>query len=325
MTTIGVNVAEQPIAVTETNDGIVRVDVTGGRGPIGETGDPGTTSWGGITDKPDVIGAGATQQEARGAIGAGTSSLVLGTGAGEAKPGNYAPTLSDIVGSGAAGRDVLAKATVAEIISLLGVATPADVSAAIHALVGAAPGSLDTLAEVAAAFQNNPDVIGEIFTALAARVLTSDPRLSDARTPTDNTVSTAKIISEAVTLAKLSLAVQASLAKADSAMQRDSNSNVAVNAVLVNGATTATSAGTTTLTVGSAKKQVFTGIANHTVVLPATGVVAYQDWEIVNLSAGVLTINASVGALFATLNPGAVITANALQATPTAAAHWYPS
>lgn len=108
-------------------------------------------------------------------------------------------------------------------------------------------------------------------------------------------------------------------------MARDGNANVLANAFIPNGTTTATTGGTTTLAVGSAKKQVFTGIANHTVVLPTTGVVAYQDWEIVNLSAGVLTINASGGALFATLNPGAVITANALQATPTAAAHWYPS
>lgn len=43
---------------------------------------------------PAVIAQGVTQADARAAIGAGTSSLVIGTGAGDAKAGNYAPDLS---------------------------------------------------------------------------------------------------------------------------------------------------------------------------------------------------------------------------------------
>ena len=46
---------------------------------------------------PAVIAQGVTQADARAAIGAGTSSLVIGTGAGDAKAGNYAPDLSGLV------------------------------------------------------------------------------------------------------------------------------------------------------------------------------------------------------------------------------------
>ena len=46
---------------------------------------------------PAVIAQGATQADARTAIGAGTSSLVIGTRAGDAKAGDYAPDLSGYV------------------------------------------------------------------------------------------------------------------------------------------------------------------------------------------------------------------------------------
>lgn len=52
-------------------------DVPGGGGG-------GATAWEDITGKPAVIGAGATQVAARTAIGAGTSSLVIGTASGTA-------------------------------------------------------------------------------------------------------------------------------------------------------------------------------------------------------------------------------------------------
>ena len=55
------------------------------------TGDQTLPTWSTISGKPAVIAAGATQSDARTAIGAGTSSLVIGTGAGDAKAGNYAP------------------------------------------------------------------------------------------------------------------------------------------------------------------------------------------------------------------------------------------
>lgn len=52
----------------------------------------GAVEWDDITDKPAVIAAGATQADARTAIGAGTSSLVIGTTATTAKAGNAVQT-----------------------------------------------------------------------------------------------------------------------------------------------------------------------------------------------------------------------------------------
>jgi hypothetical protein len=56
----------------------------------------GTPSWSDITDKPAVIAAGADQAAARAVIGAGTSSLVIGTTSSTAKAGDYAPTKADV-------------------------------------------------------------------------------------------------------------------------------------------------------------------------------------------------------------------------------------
>lgn len=55
--------------------------------PIATTG-----SWDDILDKPTVIAAGSTQADARTAIGAGTSNLVIGTIASTAKEGDWQPT-----------------------------------------------------------------------------------------------------------------------------------------------------------------------------------------------------------------------------------------
>lgn len=57
--------------------------------------------------------------------------------------------------------------TPAEIIT--GLATTGDVQAAIDALVGAAPATLDTLNEIAEALQNNPDVIDTLQSTVAAK------------------------------------------------------------------------------------------------------------------------------------------------------------
>ena len=48
-----------------------------------------SVAWDDVTGKPAVIGAGATEAAARAAIGAGTSSLALGTGGTQAAAGNH--------------------------------------------------------------------------------------------------------------------------------------------------------------------------------------------------------------------------------------------
>lgn len=78
-----------------------------------------------ITDATEV-GQGlllaADQAAARAAIGAGTSSLALGTTAGAALAGNYQPTAANISDAGAFGRQLLQAADQAAAKTLLGIA-----------------------------------------------------------------------------------------------------------------------------------------------------------------------------------------------------------
>jgi hypothetical protein len=74
----------------------------------------------------------------------------------------------------------------------------------------------------------------------------------------------------------------------------DTNKNLSANNHIQGYTTTATAAGTTTLTVGSTKYQYFTGATTQTVVLPVvTTLVNGQQFVIVNLSTGVVTVNTS--------------------------------
>lgn len=57
--------------------------------------------------------------------------------------------------------------------TLGGKATPADIQAALAGLIGTAPQALDTLGEIADAFQDNPQIITEILTAIGLRVTTT--------------------------------------------------------------------------------------------------------------------------------------------------------
>lgn len=62
----------------------------------------GSTAWADITGKPAVIAAGADQAAARTAIGAGTSSIVVGAGATNAAAGNHNHAVTADAGSGLA-------------------------------------------------------------------------------------------------------------------------------------------------------------------------------------------------------------------------------
>ena len=71
------------------------------------------------------------------------------------------------------------------------------------------------------------------------------------------------------------------------------------------GTSTATAAGTTTLTVSSTFFQQFTGSTTQTVVLPnATTLTLYQSFFITNRSSGVVTVNANGGGLIQTMAAG---------------------
>ena len=74
----------------------------------------------------------------------------------------------------------------------------------------------------------------------------------------------------------------------------DANKNLSANSLINGYATTATAAGTTTLFVGSAAQQYFTGSTTQTVVLPvATTLVNGQQFTITNNSTGVVTVQSS--------------------------------
>jgi hypothetical protein len=93
-----------------------------------------------------------------------------------------------------------------------------------------------------------------------------------------------------------------SAATASTVMFRDGNANVQVNGVIEDTTTTATAAGTTTLTIASDKNQQFTGSSTQTVVLPnATTLVVGHQFYIMNRSSGAVTVNMNGGTLLQTM------------------------
>lgn len=107
-----------------------------------------------------------------------------------------------------------------------------------------------------------------------------------------------------------------------SLLMRDAN-NIASSRVFLAGSTsTATAAGTTTLTVSSNSIQIFTGSTTQTVVLPTTTIITGWKTVIINKSSGALTVNSSGGSLVATVAGGATAQIMASQSTPTTPAHW---
>jgi len=96
---------------------------------------------------------------------------------------------------------------------------------------------------------------------------------------------------------------------ASTVMSRDTNANTQINNLIENVFTTATAAGTTTLTVASASRQQFTGTTTQTVVLPnATTLFNGTQYTVMNRSTGVVTVNFNGGSLAATLPGGSQVT-----------------
>jgi len=96
MATVETDLIQQP-ATGPAKDVMMVIAVNADGSPISGGGGVAAT-WETLEGKPDFIGAGATAAEARTAIGAGTSSLVIGTTATTAKAGDYAPTWAQVTG-----------------------------------------------------------------------------------------------------------------------------------------------------------------------------------------------------------------------------------
>jgi hypothetical protein len=103
---------------------------------------------------------------------------------------------------------------------------------------------------------------------------------------------------------------------------RDGNANVFAKNFTPSVETTATAAGTTTLTISNSGTQVFTGTSTQTVLLPTTTVAIGWRYTIVNQSTGAVTVQSSGGNTIATVPGGQTSEFTAVVATPTTAAGW---
>lgn len=103
----------------------------------------------------------------------------------------------------------------------------------------------------------------------------------------------------------------------------DVNSNLSANSFLSGYATTATAAGTTTLTVSSPQQQFFTGTTTQNVKLPVTSTLALgQSFVIANASTGVVTVQSSGSNTVVALQPNSGGTFTVVATSGTTAASW---
>jgi len=113
-------------------------------------------------------------------------------------------------------------------------------------------------------------------------------------------------------------------ATASKIAQRDSNGNLFADAFIPSVTSTATAAGTTTLSIDSTAVQVFTGSTTQTVKLPTTSVTAGTMFIVSNQSSGTVTVQSSGASTVCDVRAGRVGIFVAQKDTPTAAADWWP-
>jgi len=194
-----------------------------------------------------------------------------------------------------------------------------------------------------------PVVTGTVISSTAFNALTADlaTGLSTAITKDGQTATTARIPFAAgisstlvtdssststgsiitaggVGIAKnLYVGVNANIAGTLSVTGSTTLTNPVINNIKMGYSTTATAAGTTTLTVSSNYRQFFTGSTTQTIVLPVTStLVTGMAFEIENNSTGLLTVNSSGGNLVGTIPAGVCAHAVCIGTTLTTAADW---
>jgi hypothetical protein len=115
---------------------------------------------------------------------------------------------------------------------------------------------------------------------------------------------------------------EATAATANTLALRDASGNIITDTFIKSVNTVTTSAGTTTLSIGSQQVYVFTGTNTHTVTLPTSSIAAGQSYTIINQSSGAVTVRASGGTTVTSLAGGYTGHFYASQAVPTTNAHW---
>jgi len=104
----------------------------------------------------------------------------------------------------------------------------------------------------------------------------------------------------------------------------DANRNMSADSFLSGYTTTATAAGTTTLTVNDTFQQFFTGVTTQTVVLPVTStLVLGQAFFIVNNSSGVVTVQSSGANTIQAMAANTTLMVTCILTSGTSAASWY--
>jgi hypothetical protein len=103
----------------------------------------------------------------------------------------------------------------------------------------------------------------------------------------------------------------------------DANQNLSANNLVNNYATTATAAGTTTLTVSSKYNQFFTGSTTQTVTLPVASTLTIgHQFMVTNLSTGVVTVQSSGANSAIAMQPQERALITCILASGTSAASW---
>lgn len=104
----------------------------------------------------------------------------------------------------------------------------------------------------------------------------------------------------------------------------DANKNLSANSFIGGYRTVATAAGTTTLVVGDAQQQYFTGSTTQTVVMPVTStLVLGQTYVIVNNSSGVVTVQSSGTNTIQAMAASTILRLTVIDTAVTTAAGWY--
>ena len=91
--------------------------------------------------------------------------------------------------------------------------TAAEVDARVQQVIGTAPAALDTLGEIAAQLASDESAVAALTTTVASKVSNTDPRLTDARTPTTHTHPASEVSDSTTTGRSLLTAADAAAAR----------------------------------------------------------------------------------------------------------------